>query len=985
VITSDAAGNRGTSRITYGFINYANTGISLDSGPIPAIKETVPTNFRLTVANTTIANASKDGINSLDTPFSVKDSSTIQNVGLNGIIGSFFSPANCSSTTTVGTCVRFNVTNTQISGAGKDGIIANGLSGQPTVVTDNTITDAGTYGIRLVGADQLTLTTNHVRKSAPPSSTALRYPAIYLSSVKGDFEVGGAGAIIQGNDGKWNGLDAIVFHGEATKNLTWITAIPSAATDVTFGYLLDGSLTVDGDFVTTEGDIVKIMNGGIKISGGSLHAVGTTLGTTFTSLKDNPGLSACHSVFIPDPCPVLPATLATNSDWTGININAADSVFTKGKLLYATTGLSITDAKLDVRGATFYKLAGTALSSSGLQPLTVTCSSIRGNGTGVAADHGTVSQSDVYNNSVADLVGNANLHADSDWLTASPKITGPVAVSSALAAQRPVATLSLTGDNQLANDQFGNKAFGIGHMTLTADMNRQANISVVPLVAFTPPPGPPTTLTGLLNNGWITDQKWSPNPYSLDLAHASAGLDSLTVSGARGCVPSEVDDAVANLNNLDSNLVTPASKPFSASILPTSLVPSAVTGVYGGKATVVAHLTSNSVDLANQTVSFKLNGSAAGTAITGATGNATLLASLGTINAGSYPGGVQASYAGDPDHFYTPAPAALGTPITAALTVTQAPTATTQAATTASSTVYGQSITLSAKVTTTVAGGIDPGAADGAVAFTEGATTICSAALGTGTMTNEAACTLKTVPVGAHTITAVFTATVAGNFQSSTAASTLSQTVSIAPTTTSTAASDHNASTYGQLITLSATVTSASLNPGTGEGAVAFKEGATTICSAGLGTGGATNKAACAVSTLNVATHTITAFYTATGGNFQDSTAAATLSQMVNVAATQTGTANSDVNPSTFGQMITLSTSVTSTFANPGVGDGTVAFMEGATTLCTAALGSGAASNQAACTISTLSVGSHIIDAVFTAAGGNYNNSTGGNLTQTVN
>src|SRR3989442_631773 len=121
------------------------------------------------------------------------------------------------------------------------------------------------------------------------------------------------------------------------------------------------------------------------------------------------------------------------------------------------------------------------------------------------------------------------------------------------------------------------------------------------------------------------------------------------------------------------------------------------------------------------------------------------------------------------------------------------------------------------------------------------------------------------------------------------------------------------------------------------------------------------------------------------GGNFQASTAAATLSQMVNVAATPTGTPNSDVNPSTFGQMITLSTTVTSIFANPGVGDGTVAFMEGATTLCTAPLGSGAASNQAACPISTLSVGGHTINAVFTAAGGNYSNSTGGNLTQTVN
>jgi hypothetical protein len=256
-----------------------------------------------------------------------------------------------------------------------------------------------------------------------------------------------------------------------------------------------------------------------------------------------------------------------------------------------------------------------------------------------------------------------------------------------------------------------------------------------------------------------------------------------------------------------------------------------------------------------------------------------LLASLGTINAGSYPGGVQATYAGDPDLFYTPAPAALGTPVTAALTVTQAATATTQAATSASSTVYGQAITLSARVTTTVADGIDPGAADGAVTFTEGATTICSAPLGLGT--NEAACTVNTVPVGVHAITAVYTATLAGNFQNSTAATTLSQTVSIAPTTTSAAASDHNPSTTGQVITLSATVTS--------------------------------------------------------------------------------------------------------TFANPGVGDGTVAFMEGATTVCTAAFASGAASNQASCTISTLSAGSHTINAVFTAAGGNYSNSTGANLAQTVN
>jgi hypothetical protein len=956
VITNNATGLKGSGAITYGLINYANTGISLDSGPISASPE--PSNFRLTVANTTIANASKDGINSLDTPFSV-DSSTVQNAGANGIIGSFFSPANCSSTIpTVSPCVRLNVTSAQITGPGKDGIIANGLSGQPTVISGNTITDAGTYGIRLVGADQLTLTSNHVRKSAPPTAAALRYPAIYLISVKADFEVSaGAGVIIQGNGGKWNGLDAIVFHGEATKKLTWITAVaapsgPLPVADVTFGYLLDGPLAVDGDLVTN-GDIVKTMNGGIKINGGSLQSVGTT----FTSLKDNPGLPACHSVFIPDACPTLPATLATNSDWNGINIDASNSVFKKGRLLYATAGLNITNAKLDVSGATFYKLNGTALSSSGLQPLTVTCSSIRGNGTGVAADTGTVSQSDVYNNSVADLSGNANLHADSDWLTAAPKITGPVTVTGALAVQRPVATLSLAGDNQLANDQFGNKAFGIGHITLTADMNRQANTSVVPLVEFTPSPGPPTTLTGLLNNGWTTVQQWSPNPYSLDLAHTSAGVDSLKVSGARGCVPPEIDDPVANLNNPDSNLVTPTSKTFSASILPTTLVASPATGVYGGKATLVAHLTANGLDAANQTISFKLKGSAAGTATTGANGNATLLASLGTINAGSYTGGFQASYAGDPNLFYTPAPAALGTPITATLTVTQAPTATTQAATTASSTVYGQSITLSASVTTTVAGGIDPGAADGAVAFTEGATTICSAPLGTGTTT--AACTLKTVPVGVHAITAVFTATLAGNFQSSSAASTLSQTVSIAPTTTSTATSDGNPSIYGQPITLGATVTSPNLDPGLGEGSVVFKEGVTPICSAPLG---ANNKAACTVNTLTAATHAITAMYTASGGNFQDSTAGATLSQVVNPASV-TVAASASPEPSVLNATVTLSATVTTTVAggiNPN-NEGTVTFSEGAT-FCTTPVLTG---NSGSCTFSGFSAGPHTVKATY--------------------
>jgi len=547
VITSDTAGNRGTSGITYGSINYANTGISLDSGPIPANQETLPTNFRLTVVNSTIANASKDGINSLDTPFSVKDSSKIQNVGANGIIGSFFSPANCSSTTTVGPCVRFNVTNTQISGAGKDGIVANGLSGQPTVVTGNTITDAGTYGIRLVGADQVTLTTNHVRKSSPPSSTALRYPAIYLSSVKADFEVGGAGAIIQGNDGKWNGLDAIVFHGEALKSLTWITAVASAGPDVSLGYLLDGALTVDGDFVTTEGDIVKIMNGGIKINGGSLHSVGTILGTTFTSLKDNPGLPACHSVFIPDACAVLPATLATNSDWTGINIDAADSMFTKGKLLYATGGITINSASLKLKSTLITGLSGYAVTTTGTATAQIDCASIHGNGGGVSATGAagtSVTYSDLYGNTPGkDYNASVGATATNDWWNtntpSASQYSASVTVTTPLPQQRPTFKLgtgaiafSSTNTNTSINPA-GN--FGQGTLSVTLTADREIDPSVPLSASFL---GPGETVPHLVTGSWKPDNVTWQGTATIDLPTSNtAGINTLTISGAKSCVP----------------------------------------------------------------------------------------------------------------------------------------------------------------------------------------------------------------------------------------------------------------------------------------------------------------------------------------------------------------------------------------------------------------------------------------------------------------
>ena len=78
-----------------------------------------------------------------------------------------------------------------------------------------------------------------------------------------------------------------------------------------------------------------------------------------------------------------------------------------------------------------------------------------------------------------------------------------------------------------------------------------------------------------------------------------------------------------------------------------TLAVAAASTTYGGSATLSATLTTAAGPLAGKTVSFTLNGSPAGSAVTDATGLASVPASLVGIAAGSYPTGVAASFAGD--------------------------------------------------------------------------------------------------------------------------------------------------------------------------------------------------------------------------------------------------------------------------------------------------------------------------------------------------
>ena len=80
----------------------------------------------------------------------------------------------------------------------------------------------------------------------------------------------------------------------------------------------------------------------------------------------------------------------------------------------------------------------------------------------------------------------------------------------------------------------------------------------------------------------------------------------------------------------------------------TSLAAAPATGTFGGTTTLSATLTSGGSGVSGESVAFTLNGSSVGSASTNGSGVATLSGvSLAGINAGSYPTGVGASFAGD--------------------------------------------------------------------------------------------------------------------------------------------------------------------------------------------------------------------------------------------------------------------------------------------------------------------------------------------------
>jgi hypothetical protein len=369
-----------------------------------------------------------------------------------------------------------------------------------------------------------------------------------------------------------------------------------------------------------------------------------------------------------------------------------------------------------------------------------------------------------------------------------------------------------------------------------------------------------------------------------------------------------------------------------------------------------------------QSVTFTATVSASAPGAGTPTGTVSFLDGTKTIGTGTLSGGVAtfstsalavgghsitASYGGDPNFTGS---------TSAALTQTVKAYASTASVTSsANPSVYGQNVTFTATVKA-ASGTLTP---TGTVEFLDGTTVIGTATLSAGKAT------LKTsaLAVGGHSITVVYGGDT--NFTGSTSAA-LTQTVNRDGTTTRVTSSSRP-SVFGQSVTFTATVSAVTPGSGTPTGTVTFMDGTTTLGTGTLSGGVAT----LTTSSLAFGSHSITAVYSA-DTNFTGSTSAA-LTQTVNADPTTT-VLTSSLNPSTSGQSVTFTATVTANAPGSGTPGGTVTFKDGIKTIGTGTLSGGVATF----TTSTLAVGSHSITAVY-GASTDFKASTSAAVTQVVN
>jgi hypothetical protein len=377
------------------------------------------------------------------------------------------------------------------------------------------------------------------------------------------------------------------------------------------------------------------------------------------------------------------------------------------------------------------------------------------------------------------------------------------------------------------------------------------------------------------------------------------------------------------------NLVPGALTVYQAA---TGLTVANASGTYGNTTTLTATLTAGGVGVSGETVSFTRNGTGVGSATTNSSGVAALSnVSLVGVNAGSYPTGIGASFAGDTNYATSTG--------TAALTVYQA--ATGLAVTNASGT-YGGTTTLTATLT---AGGV--GVPGETVTFTLNDTSV-----GSDTTDVNGVATLSNVSL-AGIIVGTYPTAIGASFAGDTnyvlSSGTAALTVNKAATGLAVASVDGN---YGGTTTLTATLTDAGGAPLSGR-SVSFTRNGTSVGSATTN-----NSGVATLSNVSLAGITPGTYPTGIGASFTVDT---------NYAASS-GTATLTVNKAASGLAVAAAsgtyggtTTLTATLSANGVGvpGETVTFTLNGTNVGTATTDSSGVATLSNASLAGINAGSY--------------------------
>jgi hypothetical protein len=231
---------------------------------------------------------------------------------------------------------------------------------------------------------------------------------------------------------------------------------------------------------------------------------------------------------------------------------------------------------------------------------------------------------------------------------------------------------------------------------------------------------------------------------------------------------------------------------------------------------------------------------------------------------------------------------------------------------------------------------VSPFTATGTVQFLDGTIVLATLPISGGSVSFN----FQLSTAGQHLITAVYSGD-----SSDTGSTSVAFTQTVRNATTVSLSSSPNPSLVGGVVTFMAVV-----SPSSATGTVQFQDGAMPLGAANLSGGMATFSTA----TLAQGTHTITAVF---GGDTNDTVSTSgPISQVVNAKTATSTVVSSSVNPSTVGQGVKFTASVSSTSAS-----GTIQFLDGAAVIGAATLASGSASF----TTTSLAQGTHSITASY--------------------